>query len=338
MSRSILDPRLCFVCEYFDELANLTRELQLLYYYNDNSVELTEIKTRKLNLRRITCPTLSRSQFFVGGSVVIFGKVMTLTQFGDEVTRQLCEENAESTTILIGEVGFAKLGSALAVLQEECQYSIKGLKTIVVTQALAKEYQLPAQLQGKRAVVIQGVRREAVAKGLEYQQRTQGAVVARTAEEAASWAELISAVPSAASQGNPEAAVVLVKPKAVQERLAGEILQHYLNAGLSLQAVGLVRLSAQQADQLIQPYKGVLADYSATVQSLAGTLMAVQLTSNGGDTLARTREVTGPFDPAIAKALYPKSIRGRLGADRVHNVVHGADIEEDCMMYAEALF
>ncbi len=45
--------------------------------------------------------------------------------------------------------------------------------------------------------------------------------------------------------------------------------------------------------------------------------------------VTKLRELSGPFDPAIAKALRPGTIRADFGQDRVKNAVHCTDLEED---------
>lgn len=340
MSRSILDDRLCFVCEYFDEMASITREFQLLYFYNDNSVEMTEIKTKKLFLRRIECPGLSREQFYLGGSVMIFGRVARLIKFGDEVTRQLCEESAETTSIVLSIDCFSKLGSALAILVEECGFGVKQMNTVVIPDsATAAKYSLPPAFANKPAVVVQAVRRQAIAKGLEYARRVPSCAVAATEEQSKQWESLLSAQ-SAALQDDANTAIILIKPHALLRRLGGEIVQIIINEGLQVTAACQTTLSAAQADMLLQPYKGVLVDYNSTVQSVAGNSWVVQYTSTDASSsaLEKIREVVGPFEPSVAKALYPKSIRARFGEDRVKNAVQVTDVPADCAIYARLFF
>ncbi len=41
------------------------------------------------------------------------------------------------------------------------------------------------------------------------------------------------------------------------------------------------------------------------------------------------RALFGPYDPTIAKELRPDSLRARYGLNRVKNVAHVTDLEED---------
>jgi nucleoside-diphosphate kinase len=339
MSRSILDPRLCFLCEYKDDIANLTRELQLLYFYQDNSVELTDLKTKKIFLRRISCPGLRREQFYLGGSVMVFGRIMTLTRFGDEVTRQLTEESAEFTMLVLRDNLLPKIGSVLAILCEECGFGIKEMRTVSVTPNVSDAVGLPASFTGRPVVVMQAVRRQAVACGVSFVSRVgaSSVAVAENSQQAADWTCLLDE-PSSAVQGNYNSSVILVKPHALH--LGGELVQFIAQeANVTVSAIRSLSQSSHEADYLLQPYKGVLVDYSATVQSISGNVWVVQFVSNAQDqnVLDVVRAVCGPFDPAVAKALAPTTLRARYGLDRVHNAVHCTDVAADAVVYAEAL-
>lgn len=341
MSRSILDPRLCFVCEFNDDKANLTRELQLLYFYNDNSLELTDVKTKKIFLRRISCPGLSRDQFYLGGTVMAFGRIISLTKFGDEVTRQLCEESAEYTSIVLSDAVLPNIGSVLAILTEECGFGVKAMRTVVVGPTAAQKASgLPSAFVGRPVVVIQAVRRQAVQQGAVFASRVGQdlCAVAQTTEQAASWTVLADE-PSSALQGDYNTSVVMIKPHAIHR--GGELVQFLSKeGGVTVSAIRSLSQSSHDADFLLQPYKGVLVDYSATVQSIAGNSWVVQLIGKNADqnALEDVRAVCGPFDPAVAKALAPRTLRARFGVDRVYNAVHCTDVPADSVVYAATLF
>ena len=348
MSRSILDPRLCFECTYYDELADITREYQLLFFYNDLSVELTDLKTRKPSLKRITCKTLRRDNFYLGSVIVVFGRVLTLTSYGDEVTRQLCEKNGEPTMFVLGEALFPKLGSSLAILTEECGYTVKRMNSTVLSPQQAQAFGLPAKLGGRRAVVIQAVREDALSRGPDFIRRLgagdSSAACAQSSAQVQQLAQLAdeaASQPSAVVSDDASTSVLLVKPHVVAANGAGDLLQQVISSGVQVTAIAQVNLSSHQADEFLQPYKGVLADYTATVQHLAGKSWAVQVaaaSSKVQNVVQHVREVAGPFDPSIAKVLAPKSLRAKYGADRVDNALHVTDLQGDSAPNVEFLF
>ncbi|KIY97903.1 Nucleoside diphosphate kinase 7 [Monoraphidium neglectum] len=58
----------------------------------------------------------------------------------------------------------------------------------------------------------------------------------------------------------------------------------------------------------------------------------------GGAAVELLRQLCGPADPEIARALRPGSLRARHGAGRVRNAVHCTDLAEDGELEARFLF
>jgi len=198
---------------------------------------------------------------------------------------------------------------------------------------------LPSSFSHARAAVVQAVRRQAVEFGKQFATRVgRQTAVASDLKTAQQWQSLLRE-PSAAIQEDYQTSMVLLKPHALQRNLGGQIIQFFLDRGLTLAAIRAVSLSPHNADFLIQPYKGVLDDYQATVESISGNSWVVQFASSGSvDALSTVRDICGPYDPAIAKALVPKSIRARFGEDRVKNAVHCVDVAEDSIVYPKFFF
>lgn len=173
MARSADDPRLCFKSLYHDELSGLTKEFQLCFYFLDKSVELTDLGTRKVFLKRTNCPNLDTNDFVLGKTVVVFGRLLHLTEYMDTVTRQLCEGAASKRQVQLSsgpnatqpsyaaasspmhqqqQCGacyvflerskyFTMIGKALSVLDVELGFTVTGitagtLPTVAVTAAL----------------------------------------------------------------------------------------------------------------------------------------------------------------------------------------------------------
>ena len=359
MSRSVTDSRLCFLGDYYDELASLTREFQVLFYYGDRTVEMNDTKTRRSFLKRCQCPNLSQEQFFVGARVVIFGRVIKLKAYGDEVTRQLCEKMNGVTIAIISEKAFGKIGDVLSTINIECGFSVRDMHTLLCTKQIVSHYQIPAAFSNQRVLVLSLVRGDAIEKGQAMAKRvgTDVCWAAASHDEVDRTEDLVRE-----ALHNPQAllggefvgisSVVVIKPHIIAEGTGGEVLQTLLNSGLAIAALSQFTLSTNHADKFLNAYKGILADYRGVVDHLAsGPVWVVQLvdkgvaqaTSAGAAALLRgvaksastvnvpdhVREVVGPFDPVIAKTLRPKTIRARFGKDRVHNAVHCSDLIED---------
>lgn len=342
MALSKQDPRLAFYCEQRDAISSLLRRYVLLFFYEDRSVEMRELPKNVLHLKRTPFPHLKMNDFNIGAALTIFGGTVTLTAYADEVTRVLCEKRNEFTTVLLGELSFSQIGRSLAVLTEECGFTISSMHMAWVTPDTIAKYGLPQTFVGARVVVAWCNRADAVLKGLEYAERVSGAYAASDAEEAARWCQLTEE-----AERNPvvlfgeyHSSIVIVKPHAVQKQTAGNIIQRLLDTGLELSALVLTNLSSRVVDKFLQPYKGIFSDFSAMAKALAGPVWVAQFVSldKSTDVVSVVREACGPFDPTIAKKLRPKSIRARFGLDRAQNAVHCCDLPGEGPIYADFFF
>lgn len=342
MSRSVTDPRLCFNAEYFDTLAAITRNLQVLFFYEDCTVEITDTTTHKSFLKRCPCENLTKEMFFLGARVVIFGRVIKLIEYGDRVTEQLCESLSQETVVVIGSTLFPQLGRTIETILVELQFTLRGMHMLNLPSTAASEYGIPESFCGpqKQALVMDLVGINATKKATSLPERLKSADVWATPNRDA----VQLAAPllqnerkySCAVQGLGQgmSAVVVLKPHVVQDGLGGEILQRLLsNGSLRLTALSLFTLSAHNAEEFLAAYKGVLEDYRDTVIHMAsGPLWVSQWVSASQPDLnvvETVRELVGPFDPVIAKHLRPKTIRGLYGVDRVKNAAHCSDLEND---------
>lgn len=79
---------LSFLAEWFDPLPQLTRQYRLKYFEDSNEAEMVDVKTKRLFLKRSPCPdSTSLKDFRVGAKIVLYGRELTLADYGDEGTR-----------------------------------------------------------------------------------------------------------------------------------------------------------------------------------------------------------------------------------------------------------
>src|SRR5215207_8494088 len=117
-----------------------------------------------------------------------------------------------------------------------------------------------------------------------------------------------------------EQTLVLLKPDAVQRKLAGEILRRFEARGLDVRAARLLTADRDLADRHYaehreKPFFGELVEFITSAPTLALVL--------GGDgAIAVVRTTMGATDPADAA---PGTIRGDLALSMPDNLVHGSD-------------
>jgi nucleoside-diphosphate kinase len=120
-----------------------------------------------------------------------------------------------------------------------------------------------------------------------------------------------------------EQTLILIKPDAVERRLAGEILGRIERRGFDVRAAKLVRVSRQlgerhYAEHREKPFFGELVEFITSAPTWA-------LVVEGDGAIATLRKTIGATNPTDAE---PGSIRGDLATAMPDNLVHGSDSPE----------
>ena len=120
-----------------------------------------------------------------------------------------------------------------------------------------------------------------------------------------------------------ERTLILIKPDAVQRRLAGEILARIEGRGFILRAGKLLTARRDLGEQHYaehreKPFFGELVDFITSGPTWA-------LVVEGEGAIATMRKTIGATDPRNAE---PGTIRGDLAMSMPDNLVHGSDSPE----------
>ena len=121
----------------------------------------------------------------------------------------------------------------------------------------------------------------------------------------------------------PERTLVLVKPDALERRLAGEILTRFEQRGLDIAAAKLLTVDRQLAEEHYaehreKPFFGELVDFITSAPTLA-------LVLEGESAIKVVRATMGATNPVDSA---PGTIRGDLALAMPNNLVHGSDSPE----------
>ena len=120
-----------------------------------------------------------------------------------------------------------------------------------------------------------------------------------------------------------ERTLVLIKPDAMQRRLAGEILARFEQRGLNVRAAKLVLVDealadAHYAEHREKPFFGELVEFITSSPTLA-------LVLEGASAIQVVRTTMGATNPVDSA---PGTIRGDLALAMPDNLVHGSDSTE----------
>jgi nucleoside-diphosphate kinase len=120
-----------------------------------------------------------------------------------------------------------------------------------------------------------------------------------------------------------EKTLVLIKPDAVQRKLAGQILARFEGRGLSIRGAKLLRVDRALAEEHYAEHaeKPFFEELIAFITS--SPTLALVLEGEGAIQLVRT--TMGATNPADAQ---PGTIRGDLALAMPDNLVHGSDAPE----------
>jgi nucleoside-diphosphate kinase len=117
-----------------------------------------------------------------------------------------------------------------------------------------------------------------------------------------------------------EQTLVLIKPDAVQRKLAGDILARFERRGLEIRAAKLLTVDRALAEEHYaehneKPFFGELVDFITSAPTLA-------LVLEGESAISVVRTTMGATNPPEAA---PGTIRGDLALAMPDNLVHGSD-------------
>src|SRR6476661_6870661 len=130
-----------------------------------------------------------------------------------------------------------------------------------------------------------------------------------------------------------ERTLVLIKPDAVERKLAGEILARFEQRGLELRAAKLLTVSRELAEEHYaehkeKPFFGELVTFITSSPTLA-------LVLEGEGAIATVRSTMGSTNPAQSA---PGTIRGDLALSMPDNLVHGSDSPQSAQRELELWF
>ena len=120
-----------------------------------------------------------------------------------------------------------------------------------------------------------------------------------------------------------ERSLVLIKPDAIQRRLAGTIISRLENQGLRLIALKMLHLDRALAQRHYAIHKD--KPFFADLVNYISSAPIIALVFEGNKAVEIIRKTMGATDPAQAEA---GTIRGDFGLDIGRNTVHGSDSVE----------
>ena len=130
-----------------------------------------------------------------------------------------------------------------------------------------------------------------------------------------------------------ERSLVLIKPDAMQRGLAGEIISRFEQRGLKIVAMKMLQMGRALAQRHYAAHEGK-AFFDDLVNFITSSPV-IAIVFQGKNALEIIRQTMGETNPAKAR---PGTIRGDLGLDILHNLVHGSDSLENATKEVNLFF
>jgi nucleoside-diphosphate kinase len=129
-----------------------------------------------------------------------------------------------------------------------------------------------------------------------------------------------------------ERTLAIIKPDAVERRLAGRIIHRIEEAGLRIRAIRQVQLSRREAEGFYAVHRE--RPFFASLTTFMSSGPAIVLVLEAGDAISRWRALMGATDPAKAE---PGTLRREFAESIERNATHGSDAS-DTAAYEIAYF
>ncbi|KAK2582248.1 hypothetical protein KPH14_004594 [Odynerus spinipes] len=371
--------RYIFEAEWYDKVACILKKFYLYYYPTDNTVELFDLKTKKTFLRRTKCEGIQAKDFYVGAVVTIYSRNIKITGFADENTKTKLQTKTQKTFVLLKPDIMHKMGELLRQIMTH-NFHIANIKMVKLSKEQATEFcqgqesaQLPYIvnfLSSEPVLALELLGDDAIARWLKLmgpEDSDEARTIAPTSLRACYGKDNIqNAVhgsenpaeaekelsfffpnPKSKKKGPHNTATLnnctccIIKPHAVQEKLTGSIIEDIQKAGYTISAIQQFHVDSVNAEEFLEVYKGVLAEYGAMVGELqSGPCIVMEITHKDKNCDIRMdfRKLCGPMDPDIARQVRPNTLRAKYGKTKVQNAVHCSDLPEDGPLEVEYFF
>ena len=81
------EDRYVFVVEWYDSAASLVRTYNLTYYLKDKTIEMFDLKSRKIFLKKTEYPNLQLKDIFIGAVLNVYARQLKVIDYADEFTK-----------------------------------------------------------------------------------------------------------------------------------------------------------------------------------------------------------------------------------------------------------
>lgn len=325
--------RYAFIAEWYDANAALIRKYQFLFY-PDNTIEMFDIKNRRLFLKRSKFEGITMKNLYIGAIVNVHSRQLTITDYADQKTRNVLSSTLR-TFALIKPDAMCHAGEIIQHIEER-QFLINQMRQVTLNSKQAEHFFGSNGMADKPMIAIELMGSDCVVNWKRLIENLRYDCHGSSTEEKAPEEINFFFSPDVRTTIGQEfnATNCIIKPHAIKNGEVGKIMSMITQAGFSMRAIQMFTLSKANAEEFYEIYKGVVNEYSSMVDELCGgQCIAIQVDdggkSDGREIVTKFRDFVGPSDPEIGRHLRTHTLRAKLGIDKIQNSVHCTDLEED---------
>jgi nucleoside-diphosphate kinase len=362
-----MNSRYCFVTEFFDNLAGIVRQYQLYYYPEDNSIEMHDVKNKKVFLKKVVYPDITLKDLYINSDINVYSRKLKVVDYGDNFTKKALEETRSSTYGMIKPDSYMNIGKIIDHVLES-GFTISKMKMAKLSKQIAEEFY--AEHKGKNfydslisfmtSDVIVGMElinknaikawrecigptnsntaRQQAPDSIRAKYGTDGSKNAVHGSDSSTSAARELNIIFNKTKAQPQlnnCSCLVIKPHAIIH--AGKIIEILLSEGFEISCLEMFYLDKTTAEEFFEVYKGVLPEYAQILEHVtSGPIIAMEVRQE--NVVESLRTLVGPHDPEIAKILRPNTLRAMFGEDRVKNAVHCTDLSDDGVLEVQYFF
>lgn len=332
--------------EWVDPHSQLLRPFHLKYFEVDGTLEIYDTRQKRMFLKRVAPPENTQAkELYVGNTVTIFSRKMTVTAYADDRTRRFFEKARSTCVALVMPRMVRRLGHLLQGMQD-AGLEVGRLEMFRWSPEEARGFLAVSKGRGAGSaealssgpvVAVELVAADCHAAAMALSRSVPGLRVTPDASFVDAEIDFCFNGPRAGTATHRNCTICVIRPYLVAAGKAGAIIQDIQAAGFTISAAATTQFSAADAADFLDAYKGVLPQASQWQRDLeSGPAIALELL--GADVAAKFRKFCGPYNPEIGRILRPDTLRAKYGEDAAQNAVHCTDLPTDGPLESKFVF
>jgi nucleoside-diphosphate kinase len=324
------DAVLGFECEWFDEISNQLHKLFLKFYLSNATLEIQG--TQRTMLARIFYPSVTAADLFVGNSITVYNRVITIISYANAGTTRYMSEREIHVCCVVHQEASQSVGTILT-MAKDFNLVMGKIRTI------SRDMPEITGFKGDFVIELIGYSGKASVEPFLKAVSKFGDGISTSEMPATEMLSFFRGKFPVYVDDEAPVTLCLIKPHVMRAKKVGEVLDTIVSKGYTIQGVHSAHMTNTVAEELFDSYREIYPKYTSMIEQLTDApCLAVMVTHDAFDLVETFREFTGPLNPELAVTLRPNSLRAKFGTSWVQNAVHCTDLAEDAHMECRYFF